>query len=197
MVDAIRLGFIRIASNPMAAGGNAADPGRFDSRRHAPMYGGMAILPRPVSPRSALADLKLMFSADRPHRWTILGLSVALTAVMLWGFWLDSRPPKPQRQIIYVESWMMDRKDSDIIKRQQADLSKFEASVQERQRGYQKLADATGVEWREAEAKAREQRRASIEMMEKYLDKRLAEALAREAKQGKPVTAEPAAKPAN
>lgn len=180
----------------MGAGG-AGHPDRFDSRRLAPMYGGMAILPRPVSPRSAFADLKLMFAKERPHRWTILGLSVTLTAVMLWGFMLDSRPPKPERQIIYVESWMMDRKDSDIIRRQQADLSKFEASVQQRQRGYQKLADMSGIEWREAEAKAREQRRVSIEMMEKYLDKRLADALAREAKQEKAAPAEPATKPAN
>lgn len=182
----------------MDAGGQSGAL-RFDSRRYAPMYAGMAILPRPVSPRSAFADLRLMFSPERPHRWTLLGLSAALTAILLWGFWLDSRPPKPERQIIYVESWMIDRKDSDIIRRQQADLAKYEASVQKKQRGYQELADMTGVEWREAEAKAREQRRITIEAMEKYLDKRLADALAREAGQGKPApdAASPAPRAAN
>ena len=148
----------------------------------------MAILPRPVSPRNALADLKLMFSRDREHRWTFLGLSFAITGLLLWGFYLDARSPKKERQIIYVESWMADRKDSEIIRRQIIDLGKYEAALARKQQEFQRLADKVGIEWREDEAKNRERRAEMVKAMEKHLDKKLAEALAREAAEGKAMT---------
>ncbi len=145
----------------------------------------MSIFPRPVSPRSAFADLKSMFAPDRPHRWSLLGVSAALTFLMIWAFHLDSRLPPKQREIIYVESWMADRRDSDIIRRQKADLVNYEAALEKRQERFQRVADMTGIEWREEEAKSREQRKAVIAAVQKRLDERLAEALAREAAQGK------------
>jgi hypothetical protein len=148
----------------------------------------MAILPRPVSPRNALADLKMMFSRDREHRWTFLALSAAITGLLLWGFYLDARSPKKERQIIYVESWMADRKDSEIIRRQIIDLGKYEAALARKQQEFQRLADKVGIEWREDEAKNRERRAEMVKAMEKHLDKKLAESLAREAAEGKAKT---------
>jgi hypothetical protein len=145
----------------------------------------MAILPRPVSPRNALADLKMMFSRDREHRWTFLALSAAITGLLLWGFYLDARSPKKERQIIYVESWMADRKDSEIIRRQIIDLGKYEAALASKQQEFQRLADKVGIEWRADEAKNRERRAEMVKAMEKHLDKKLAESLAREAAEGK------------
>ncbi len=145
----------------------------------------MAILPRPVSPRSAFADLRLMFSADRPHRWTFLGLSCALTGIILWGFVLDSRIPPKEREIFYVESWMNDRKDSDIIRQQKIDLANYEAALASKQKEFQNLADMVGIEWRKEEAENRARREAVIVAMQKLLDQRLEEALAREAAGGK------------
>ncbi|HZV58057.1 MAG TPA: hypothetical protein VFF89_10300 [Sphingobium sp.] len=145
----------------------------------------MSIFPRPVSPRSAFADLKLMFSPDRPHRWGLLGLSAALTFLIIWAFQIDSRLPPKEREIIYVESWMADRRDSDIIRRQIADLASYEAGLEKRQERFQRVADMVGIEWREDEAKNREQRKAIIAVVRKRLDERLAEALAHEAAQGK------------
>jgi hypothetical protein len=155
----------------------------------------MAILPRPVSPRNALADLKMMFSGDRQHRWTFLGLSFAITGLLLWGFYLDARSPKKERQIIYVESWMADRKDSDIIRQQRIDLGRYEEALARKQQEFQRLADKVGIEWRKDEAKNRERRADMVKAMEKHLDKKLAEALVREAAEGK--TKAPATTAAN
>jgi len=152
----------------------------------------MAILPRPVSPVSALADLRDMFSPDRPHRWTILALSIGVTAFMLWGFAIDSRKPPKEREIFYVESWMADRKDSDIIRRQLDDLAKYEVALEKKQKQFQKLADGVGIDWREDEARNRVQRKETLALVEKNLRKKLAEALEREAREGKSPAIDPA-----
>ena len=147
--------------------------------------GAMAILPRPVSPKSALADLRDMFSAERPHRWPLLVLSCVFTGLLLWGFMIDSRiPPKP-REIIYVESWMSDRKDSDIIRDQMKDLADYEQALEKKQGEFQKVADMFGIEWRKEEMQNRARRKDVIAAIQKKLGERLAQAEAREAAQGR------------
>jgi hypothetical protein len=152
----------------------------------------MRIIPRPVSPVSALADLRDMFSPDRPHRWTILALSIVVTAFILWGFAIDSRPPPKEREIFYVESWMADRRDSDIIRRQLDDLGKYEAALQKKQQEFQKLADSVGIDWRADEARNRVRRQETVALVEKQLRKKLAEALEREAREGRSPSVDPA-----
>jgi hypothetical protein len=151
--------------------------------------GSSSIYPRPVSPRSALADLKLMFARDRPHRWGLLGVSAAITFVIMWGFVLESRKPAPERQIIYINSWMSDRKDSDIIRQQIKDLDTYETDLLKLQGRWQKFADATGIEWRKEEAENRAIRNKDRAAMKTLLDKKLAEALAREGAAGEQRTA--------
>jgi len=147
--------------------------------------GAMAIFPRPVSPRSALADLRDMFSPDRPHRWALLALSCTLTGLLLWGFMLDSRTPPKEREIIYVESWMNDRKDSDIIRQQMQDLANYEQALEKKQGEFQKVADMFGIEWREEEMRNRARRKEIIAAIQKQLGARLAKAEAREATAGR------------
>lgn len=141
----------------------------------------MAIFPRPVTPRSALADLKDFLTGERPHKWPLLGLSVALTGVILYGFYLDSRTPPKPREIIYVESWMADRKDSTVIAEQKKDLANYENALQKKQHEFQHVADMLGIDWREDEARSKAQREAVIAAVQKRLDQRLAEAKRREA----------------
>lgn len=141
----------------------------------------MAIFPRPVSPRSAIADLLDMFSPDRPHRWSLLALSATMTGILLWGFMIDSRRPPKEREIFYVENWMSDRKDSDIIRRQIEDINLYERALAKKQVEYQKLADSFGIEWREEEARNKAQRQAVIAAIKKRLDQRLADAVRKEA----------------
>lgn len=144
--------------------------------------GAMSIFPRPVSPKSAVADLREMFAPDRPHRWSIFALSVTLTGLLLWGFAIDSRKPAKEREIFYVESWMSDRRDSEIIRRQIDDIARYEAALERKQGEFQRLADGLGIEWREEAARNAKQRRAVLAVIEKRLQARLADTLAREAR---------------
>jgi hypothetical protein len=151
--------------------------------------GSSSIYPRPVSPRNALADLKLMFSRDRPHRWGLLGVSAAITFIIMWGFVLESRKPKPERQITYINSWMSDRKDSDIIRQQIKDLDTYETDLLKLQGRWQKVADASGIDWRKEAAEGRAIRDKDRAAMKILLEKKLADALVREAAAGEQRTA--------
>ena len=66
--------------------------------------GRMAIFPRPVSPKSALGDFWGYFRQQRQHKWPLLGLSVALTWVVVWTFVIDANTnTMPTRnKLIYV-----------------------------------------------------------------------------------------------
>ncbi|MFT3965134.1 MAG: hypothetical protein QM690_04545 [Sphingobium sp.] len=141
----------------------------------------MFILPRPVSPKSALADLKDMLTGPLPHKWPLLVLSMALTGVIVWAFAHDSQGTRPERQIIYVESWMADRKDSAVIEQQKKDLAVYEAALQKKQKEFQSVADRLGIEWREEEARNKAQRAAVLAAVNKQLDDRIAAAKKREA----------------
>ena len=143
--------------------------------------GAMPIFPRPVAPKSAIADLREMFAPERPHRWPILILSIVLTSLLLWGFALDSRiPPKP-REIFYVESWTADRKDSVIIEQQIKDVARFETIFEGKQEEFQRLADRLGIEWREDAMRNKIERAEIIASIKQTLKERLAAALEREA----------------
>lgn len=141
----------------------------------------MPIFPRPARPREAFADLRALWSENPRHRWPILGLSIALTSVIIWAFYVDSKSPPRPREIIYVESWMADRKDSDVLKKQKADLARYEEALKARQKDFQGFADAFGVEWREEAERNRAQREAVIAAVNKKIDERIAKAEAREA----------------
>jgi predicted TIM-barrel fold metal-dependent hydrolase len=148
------------------------------------MLAPMALFPRPVSPKSALSDLMDMLSGPLPHKWPLLLLSMTLTGVMIWAFDHDARAPKPERQIIYVESWMKDRKDSAIIVQQKKDLAAYEVALERKQKEFQSVADKLGIEWRADEARNKARRLAIIAAVNKQLDQRIAVAKSREAGAG-------------
>ncbi|MET0239968.1 MAG: hypothetical protein ABW184_08730 [Sphingobium sp.] len=131
-----------------------------------------------------VADLKLLLSGPMPHKWPVLALSMTITAVTVWALDHDAHAPPPKRQIIYVESWMADRKDSAIMEQQKKDLAQYEAALQRKQAEFRTTADLFGIEWREEAARNKAQRTAVVEAVNKDLDKRIAEAKAREAAAG-------------
>lgn len=145
----------------------------------------MPILPRPVSPKSALGDLRDMLAGPLPHKWPLLILSMALTSLIIWAFYLDARPAPQPPEIIYVESWMADRKDSTILEQQKADLAQYETALEKKQREFQTVADTFGIDWRRDEERNRVRRQAVIAAVNKRLDGRIAAARAREAAEGK------------
>lgn len=121
-----------------------------------------------------------MLSGPLPHKWPLLLLSMAMTGVMIWAFAHDARGPKRERQIIYVESWMADRKDSAIMEQQKKDLALYEAALQRKQKEFQSVADMVGIEWRKDEARNKAQRTAVLVAVNKQLDERIAAAKKRE-----------------
>ena len=111
----------------------------------------MAIFPRPVSPRSAASDMWSYLAERRAHKWPLLGLSVALTWVIIWAFFVDTNTNTMPRQndIIYFQSWSEGRSDVDVILQQKRDLAERVRLLHEKQKEMQKVADMFGIEWRE------------------------------------------------
>jgi len=146
----------------------------------------MAIFPRPASPRSAGSDLLNYLTEKRSHKWPLLGVSIALTWVIVWAFITDANTNTlPTRnKIVYFDNWRSDRSDVAIILQQKADLARREAALRKKQKEMQRLADTFGVEWRD-EARRNDARRAeALKQINAMLDKRLAEAMARHARTG-------------
>lgn len=143
----------------------------------------MAIFPRPVSPRSAAGDLWSYLTANRAHKWPLLGVSIALTWIIVWAFLVDANTNTMPRQnkITYFQSWNGERADSAIILQQMRDLERREKALQKKQKEMQKLADTFGIEWRK-DAERNDKRRAeALAYIRAMLEKRLADARAKEA----------------
>jgi hypothetical protein len=140
--------------------------------------GGMAIFPRPVSPKSALGDFWGYFKQQRRHKWPLLGVSAALTYVIIWAFIVDANTnTMPTRnKIIYVQSWDANRSDAAIILQQKIDFAKREAALLKNQAKMQGFADAFGIEWREEEARNTARRKEAVKQIDALLDERLAKA---------------------
>lgn len=156
----------------------------FDSRRIASIFSAMAIFPRPVSPKSALSDFWSYFTEQRAHKWPLLGLSVAMTWVVIWAFVIDGQTNIMPRQnkIIYVESWDANRTDAAIILQQKMDLARSEVALRKKQKEMQGLADAFGIDWRADEARNSAKRKEALKYINAQLDDRLAKAEAAEGK---------------
>ncbi|PDH68530.1 MAG: hypothetical protein CNE89_03675 [Sphingomonadaceae bacterium MED-G03] len=139
---------------------------------------GMAIFPRPVSPKSALGDFWSYFRQQRQHKWPLLGLSVALTWVIVWTFVIDANTnTMPTRnKIIYVESWDANRSDAAIILQQKIDFAKREAALVKQQKRMQGYADAFGIEWRDEEKRNTAERKEAVKAINQMLDDRLVKA---------------------
>lgn len=141
----------------------------------------MAIFPRPVSPKSAAGDLWGYIRERRAHRWPLLGVSAALTWVIIWMFIADANTntmPK-QNQILYFENWRADRSDIAVILQQKKDLADRVAALHAKQKEMQKIADMFGIEWREEERKNAAKEAEAVRILNAQLDKRLAAAKAR------------------
>lgn len=146
----------------------------------------MAIFPRPVSPKSALNDLWGYFRETRPHKWPLLGLSAAMTWVIIWAFIVDANTnTMPTRnKIIYFESWDAKRSDATIILQQKMDLAKRDAILQKRQKEMQGVADAFGIDWRQDEARNTARRKEAVKEINAMLDARLVKAEGGKAPEG-------------
>lgn len=104
-------------------------------------------LPRPVSPRRALADLRAVLARRGRHQLIAGGLAIILPALIIAGFVIDANTntAPPRRQLIYAESWRADRTDAEIIAQQKIDQAEKEQRAVERQEAYKRLEKRFGI----------------------------------------------------
>lgn len=147
--------------------------------------GGMAIFPRPVSPRTALADLRAFFRQDHPYKWFVALCSVLATGLIVYAFVLDARtnilPTEPQ--IIYFKNWRADRSDVEVLEQLKKDVVIRERALQRKQNEFQGVADAFGIEWRRDAEVNEKLRAAENARVLRAIDARIAKAKAQEVAQ--------------
>ncbi|MBA17924.1 MAG: hypothetical protein CMN73_16485 [Sphingomonas sp.] len=106
------------------------------------------------SPVRAVRDLRAFLGGQRRHKLVFAALAAAITGYILFAFWMDSSFKTPyERDIIYVESWPLNRSDAEIIAQQKIDAEKrrvaeaaLEAKRAKRQAEFQRL-DNSMSEW--------------------------------------------------
>lgn len=112
----------------------------------APRFAGMSWFPRPVGPRAALNDL-LAFMRQRSREQVIgAALAILVTAIIVIEFLVDSRiNTAPPPQVVYADSWSLNRTDEEIVAQQKVDQAKRDAAAKEKQRQFQKLEKQLGM----------------------------------------------------
>ena len=111
------------------------------------LFGGMAFW-KDISPSGAVADIVALWRRQDRMRYLLLVAACLPVAIMIYGFYIDmakkATPPPPQ--VIYIESWSLDRSREEIIADQQkrlAEREKREAAMRER---YKQLGEAFGMD---------------------------------------------------
>ena len=105
------------------------------------------VLPRPASPRRALADAAAFFRARGRHQLIAAGCAILFPAIIVGGFYLDGKTnlAPPKRQLIFAESWRADRSDEEIKAQQKIDAEAKRQAALEKQRAYQRLEKRLGL----------------------------------------------------
>lgn len=106
----------------------------------------MSWFPRPVGPRAAFADL-FAFMRQRSREQVIgAALAILVTSIIIIEFLVDSKiNTAPPPQIVYAESWTVNRTDAEIVAQQKVDQAKRDAAAKEKQRQFQKLEKQLGM----------------------------------------------------
>ncbi len=106
----------------------------------------MAIFPRPVSPRAALADFRAFLRQRGREQWIGAALAVLVTIIIIIEFLVDSQiNTAPPPRVIYVQQYDANRTDAEIVAQQKIDQAAKEAAQKERQRQFQKLEKQLGM----------------------------------------------------
>lgn len=103
-------------------------------------------LPRPSTPAAAWRDLKAFLDQRGRYRYVFAAVSILMPALIVTGFYLDSRTEPPGPQLIYVQSWSADRSDEVIKAQQKIDQALRDAAREARRQEYQRVADQLGIE---------------------------------------------------
>jgi len=101
----------------------------------------------------AYRDVKrLLLSRRKPYEIWFLVLAMAITVAIIAAFVHDSRFKQPYHEdIIYVQSWPLNRSEAEILAQQKIDAAKkareqaaIEKAAKERQEQFQRLDNEIG-----------------------------------------------------
>lgn len=106
----------------------------------------MAVFPRPSSPRAAWSDFKAFLRQQERHKILFALLSIMMPALIVLGFYVDSKTDRRPATIIYINSWPASRTDAEIEKQNIADQKILDAQRAAKRAEYQRLADKLGIE---------------------------------------------------
>ncbi len=107
----------------------------------------MAIFPRPARPRALVADIKAFFRQQERHKIVFALLSIMMPAIIVTGFYVDSKRDKRPIQIVYVQNFNGNRTDAEIMKQNIADQKILDARREARRAEYRRLADKLGIDY--------------------------------------------------
>src|SRR4051812_2645012 len=97
-------------------------------------------LPRPASPRALMQDVRDFWRARPRGHWIAAGLAATMTTGILLAFYVDSRQlAEPREQVIFLNSWPVNRTDDQIRAQQKADLDARTRAEAEHRRQLQRL----------------------------------------------------------
>ncbi|WP_420606635.1 hypothetical protein [Novosphingopyxis sp.] len=115
-----------------------------------------------VSPRKAYADLRFFLSQERPFKLLFLTLAlipaIGLVVALIVDAHEKSAPPPPE--IIYVESWPLDRSMAVILADREERRIRREAHDKQVRENYKSLGRMVGMDVDEIEAAAKAERAA-------------------------------------
>ena len=106
----------------------------------------MAVFPRPSSPRVLLADLRNFLATRQKHQFLFATISIVIPALLITGFYVDSRIDPPKPEMYFIPSWPATRSDAEIIAQQKIDQAKKDKMLAEKRAAYQRLADQLGID---------------------------------------------------
>lgn len=103
----------------------------------------MMRLPRPASPKALWADLKAVLGSRSPHHLLAATLALAIPIGIFTVFALDRVDAgETPSQIIYVESWPLDRPVEATIAKQNEDEQRRQEWEKQRRESFQRLDDS-------------------------------------------------------
>lgn len=69
---------------------------------------------RPADVAGGMRDFIHYVRADRPHRWPLLGLSITIAGLVMWGIFRQEAPRAEGPRVVYFDSWRADRSEFDV-----------------------------------------------------------------------------------
>ena len=104
-------------------------------------------LPPLHKPGVVWRDLKALLGRRTREQAIALALSLAITGLIVFIFWLDPQVnTAPPPTIQYVDSWSAERSDAEIKAKQARDKAEAEARAAARQQEFKELANNLGIE---------------------------------------------------